>query len=90
MDLSGLFAFAVSYIALQTFSIFHLKGAWLRAAVLPVPVLCAILILSVSAGLFGVNGAEIGAIAAVPLGLVYLVALLAMGEITRFFRSLAG
>lgn len=86
MDPVGLVVFAASYIALQSVSIFYLQGRWLRAAILPVPVLCLMLVFSVSAGLFGVNGAEIAAIAVVPLGVVYLLILVILAQIARLFE----
>jgi len=86
MDPFGLVMLASVYVAFQAFAIMRLEGVWLRAAVLPVPVLCALLIASVSLGLFGVNGAEIGAVAAVPLGIVYLGLLLSLAQIARLLR----
>jgi len=90
MDPFGLVLMAALYVALQSVAILRLEGVWLGAAVLPVPVLCALLVISVSLGLFGVNGAEIGAIAAVPLGIVYLGLLMSLAQIFRFFGSSPG
>ncbi len=87
MDPVGLIMFALSYVVLQSSAIIYLRGRWLWAAVFPVPVLCVILVLSVSAGLFGVNGAEIGAIAVVPLGVAYLATLMVLSQIARFLGS---
>ncbi len=87
MDPVGLVLFAMGYIALQSFAIFQMKGLWLRAAVLPVPVLCGLLVLSVAAGLFGVNGAEVAAVVAVPIGIVYLLALLTIEFVARLFGA---
>ena len=85
MDPAGLVMFAVGYIALQSFALFQMKGFWLRAAVLPVPVLCGMLVLSVTAGLFGVNGAEVAAVFAVPIGIAYLLVLLVIELFVRAF-----
>ena len=86
MDPVGLVSLAAVYVALQVISVVRLDGIWLRAAILTVPVLCALLVISVSLGLFGVPGAELGAIAAVPLGIVYLGILLPVAQVARLFR----
>ena len=86
MDPIGLMSIGAIYVALQVFSILSLDGMWLRAAIMTVPVLCALLVISVSLGLFGVPGAEIGALVAVPLGIAYLGILLPMAQVARFLR----
>ena len=90
MDLVGLVGIGATYVALQIFAILRLDGIWLRAAILTVPVLCALLVISVSLGLFGVVGSEVGAFVAVPLGIVYLAILLPAAQLARFFRPTAG
>ncbi|MBT8413219.1 MAG: hypothetical protein KJO30_02715 [Boseongicola sp.] len=86
MDPFGLVSIGAIYVALQVFSIMRLEGMWLRAAIMTVPVLCALLVISVSLGLFGIPGAELGAFAAVPLGIFYLGILLPAAQVARFFR----
>lgn len=90
MDPVGLVGIGAIYVALQIFAILRLDGMWLRAAILTVPVLCALLVISVSLGLFGVAGSEIGAFAAVPLGIVFLAVLLPAAHLARFFRPSTG
>lgn len=89
MDPVGLVSLAAIYVALQVIAVVRLDGIWLRAAILTVPLLCALLVISVSLGLFGVPGAEIGALAAVPLGIVYLSILLPIAQVARLFRPSA-
>lgn len=90
MDPVGLVGIGATYVALQIFAILRLDGIWLRAAILTVPVLCALLVISVSLGLFGVAGAEIGAFAAVPLGIFYLAVLIPVAQVARLFRVTPG
>ncbi|WP_093975525.1 hypothetical protein [Boseongicola aestuarii] len=90
MDLVGLISVGAIYVALQIFAILRLDGMWLRAAILTVPVLCALSVISVSLGLFGIAGSEIGAFAAVPLGIVYLAVLLPAAHLARIFRPTTG
>ena len=86
MDPVGLVILATIYVALQVIAVVRLDGIWLRAAIVTVPVLCALLVISVSLGLFGVQGAEIGAVAAVPLGIAYLTILLPVAQLAKLFR----
>lgn len=90
MDPIGLVSLATVYVALQVIAVVRMDGMWLLAAILTVPVLCSLLVISVSLGLFGVPGAEIGALAAVPLGIVYLGVLLPLEQIARYFRQSPG
>lgn len=76
MDALYLIGFALGYVALQALALLRFEGLWLRAAILSVPLLCALLVSSVSLGLFGIVGAEFGAIIAVPLGATYLAVLI--------------
>ena len=86
MDPLGLVIVGTIYVMLQLIARVRLDGVLLGAAILTVPVLCALLIISVSLGLFGIVGAEIGAIVAVPFGIVYLLAILSLDFFARLFR----
>ena len=87
MDPFHLMSFALGYVALQAVVMMRFEGAWLRAAILPVPVMCAMLVVSVSLGLFGVQGADLGAVFVVPLGAIYLVSLILVHIGVRFVAS---
>ncbi|MGI9394176.1 MAG: hypothetical protein ACR2OY_05975 [Boseongicola sp.] len=81
---------ALVYVSLQGATLARFSGPWRIAAIVPVPALCAMLIVSVVGGLFGIVGSEIASIIAVPVGLIYLIALIAVSQVARLFRPRLG
>ena len=90
MDPIVLASVALVYVSLQGLALARFSGPWLVAAIIPVPALSAMLIVSVAGGLFGFAGSEIAAIIAVPVGLIYLIVLFALAQIARIFRPHPG
>ena len=90
MDPVVLASVALVYVSLQGVSLARYSGPWRVAAIIPVPALSAMLIVSVVGGLFGIAGSEVASIIAVPVGLIYLTALFAVVQIARLFRPHPG
>ena len=90
MDPIVLASVALVYVSLQGLSLARYSGPWRVAAIIPVPVLSAMLVVSVVGGLFGFAGSEVASIIAVPVGLIYLIVLLGLSQIARLFRPHPG
>ena len=90
MDPIVLASVALVYVSLQGATLARFTGPWRVAAIIPVPTLCAMLIISVVGGLFGIAGSEIASIIAVPVGLLYLIGLALVAQVARFFRPHPG
>ncbi len=90
MDPIVLATVAVVYVSLQGAALARFSGPWRVAAIIPVPALCAMLIVSVVGGLFGIAGSEIASFIAVPVGLLYLIALIVVAQVARLFRLRLG
>ena len=90
MDPIVLASIALVYVSLQGAALARFNGPWRVAAIVPVPALCGLLIVSVIGGLFGIPGAEVASIIAVPVGLSYLVLLIALAQVARLFRPHPG
>ena len=90
MDPIVLATVALVYVSLQGAALARFTGPWRVAAIVPVPALCALLIVSVVGGLFGIPGSEIASIIAVPVGLIYLIGLISVAQLARLFRPHPG
>ena len=86
MDPIVLAIVALVYVSLQGVALARFSGPWRVAAIVPVPTLCAMLIVSVIGGLFGIAGFEIASFIAVPVGLLYLIGLICVAQIARLIR----
>ncbi len=86
MDPIVLASVALVYVSLQGAALARFSGPWRVAAIVPVPTLCAMLIVSVVGGLFGIVGSEIASFIAVPVGLIYLIVLIVVAQFVRLFR----
>lgn len=90
MDPIVLASVALVYVSLQGATLARFSGPWRVAAIVPVPALCGMLIISVVGGLFGIVGSEIASFIAVPVGLIYLIALIVVAQFARLFRPHPG
>ena len=83
MDSLALASIALIYVLLQALAIFRLSGLWRGAAALPAPLLCLVMGFAVFGGLLGVPGTDLLGLIAVPAGIAYLFALIALEQIAR-------
>ena len=85
MSVFNLMLMGLGYVFLQSVALKRTTGLVHRAAFIAVPTLCFLIILSVIGSMLGLDGAEIGAEIAVPVGILYLVVLLGGVELWKLY-----
>ncbi len=78
---------ACVYLGLQAFAVFYLVGVWRQMAMASAIAVAFLVILAVTLGVLGVEGAEIGTFMALPLAISFLLIVLAVHATVGLFNS---